>query len=195
MNDSQADITALLRSWQAGEETAFHLAFPTLYEQLRRQAAGLYFQNPSDTLQPTALVHEAYLRLAGQKTRWESREHFFAVAAVIMRRILVDAARARLTDKRGSGAVHIQIEQALAFVEEKGVDLLALDRALHVLAQIDPRQARIVELRFFGGLSEEETAAVLETSAKTVQRGWAMARAWLRKYMGQLSSAPAPADN
>lgn len=183
MNDPQLDLTVLLRAWQAGEATAFHTVFPSIYEQLRRQASNLYFHNPSATLQPTALVHEAYLRLAEQKLHWENREHFFAVAAVIMRRILVDAARSRTRDKRGGGATHVQIDEALSVADEKGIDLLALDDALEVLTQIDPRQARIVELRFFGGLTETQTAAVLDVSPKTVQRGWALARAWLQKYM------------
>jgi RNA polymerase sigma factor (TIGR02999 family) len=191
MPPAPEEITALLRSWQAGEETSFHLAFPSLYDQLRRQAGALYANNPSPTLQPTALVHEAYLQLARHETPWADRNHFFAVAAVIMRRILVDAARSRTAGKRGGGAIHVQISDALAVVDSKGVDLLALDRALDLLAEIDPRQARIVELRFFGGLSEQETATVLETSAKTVQRGWNLARAWLQKYMSPEPGAPA----
>lgn len=185
------NITEVLRSWQAGEEAAFHLIFPALYDELRRRAASLYGRNPSATLQPTALVHEAYLKLAGQKVIWQDREHFFAVAAVIMRRILVDNARSRAAGKRGGDALHIQIDDAVASVEGKGVDLLALDEALEALAQIDPRQARIVDLRFFGGLSDEETAKVLGISAKTVQRGWGLARAWLQKYMG---SPPGASD-
>ena len=181
--ETAENITEVLRAWQAGGDAAVDQLFPTLYDQLRRQAAGLYAANPSPTLQPTALVNEAYLRLAQQDTPWQNRAHFFAVASVIMRRILVDAARSRGADKRGAGARHVQIEDAVAAVEDRGIDLLVMDDALTLLAKVDPRQARIVEMRFFGGLSVEEVATVLETSTKTVQRGWTLARAWLQQYM------------
>jgi RNA polymerase sigma factor (TIGR02999 family) len=178
-----SEITQELRRWQSGDKSALDPVFQLLYNHLKRQAAALYGGNPSPTLQPTALVNEAYLRLANQQTPWQDRGHFFAVASVIMRRILVDAARERGSQKRGAGLPHIQLEDALALVEEKGVDLILLNGALDILAEIDPRQARIVELRFFAGLSEEEIAEILGLSAKTVQRGWGLARAWLRKYM------------
>ncbi len=177
------EITSLLRDWQGGDADALHRVFPTVYAQLRRQASALYSGNPSPTLQPTALVHEAYLRLGNQQTPWQDRRHFFAVAAVIMRRILVDAARERGALKRGGNTEHLEIADTLALLDQKGVDVLILDEALQLLAEVDPRQARIVELRFFGGLSAEEIAEVLEVSAKSVHRGWALARAWLRQYM------------
>ncbi len=183
MDPAPPDVTALLHAWQQGEEHAPERLFPLLYEALRRQAIAISASNPSATLQPTAVVHEAYLRLAGLETRWESRAHFFAVAAVIMRRILVDAARSRTALKRGAGYIQVPFADALAAVEERGVDLLHLHDSLNRLAEVDPRQAQIVELRFFGGLADEEIAALLGISTKTVQRGWALARAWLEKYL------------
>src|SRR5512142_2451724 len=158
------------------------------YAELRR-IAGAYMRHerPGQTLQPTALVHEAYLRLARQHPRFENRAHFCAIAARAMREILVERARARHAGKRGGGALRVTFDEGLgAPAPDSGVDLEAVDEALTRLAAIDPRQARIVELRFFGGLNVEETAAALEISAATVKRDWSVARAWLaRELQGQ----------
>jgi RNA polymerase sigma factor (TIGR02999 family) len=154
---------------------------PLVYSELLR-AARRYMrgERPDHTLQPTALVHEAYLRLVGQREiAWQNRAHFFGVAAQLMRRILVDHARARQAEKRGGDVGMVPLEEAMVFKEEGGPALLALDQALTRLNQFDPRQGRIVELRFFGGLTEEEIAAVLGVSARTIKRDWNVARAWL----------------
>ena len=166
--------------------------FALVYDELRKLAASALRHERSDhTLQPTALVHEAYLRLADEPTaRWENRSHFMAVAARAMRRILVDHARKHKAVKRGSGAVRLSLDdlERAATSPSDAVDLVALDDALGRLANLDPRQARIVELRFFGGLSVEETAAVVDASARTVKRDWQLARAWLKREMTRLSS-------
>lgn len=164
--------------------------FASVYEELRRlAAAALRRERPDHTLQATALVHEAYLRLADEPgARWEDRAHFTAVAARAMRRILVDHARARNAAKRGSGAGHISLADFEPGVIDSGmgVDLVALDDALARLASFDERQARIVELRFFAGLSVDESAAVIGASPRTVKRDWQMARAWLKRDMSRL---------
>ncbi|MBA2528032.1 MAG: sigma-70 family RNA polymerase sigma factor, partial [Pyrinomonadaceae bacterium] len=156
---------------------------PLVYEELRHQAARyLRRERPGHTLQTTALIHEAYLRLIDAKdVHWQSRAHFFAIAANLMRRILVEYARRRDADKRGGSHIRLPLDEALAVAEETDVDLLAIDEALDRLAAIDPQQARVVELRFFSGLSVEETAAALGVSPKTVKRNWSVARAWLRR--------------
>jgi RNA polymerase sigma factor (TIGR02999 family) len=163
--------------------------FALVYDELRRLAASALRHERSDhTLQPTALVHEAYLRLADEPTaRWENRSHFMAVAARAMRRILVDHARKHTAAKRGSGAVRLSLDDLERAAANPGddVDLVALDDALGRLASLDPRQARIVELRFFGGLSVEETAVVVNSSARTVKRDWQVARAWLKREMAR----------
>jgi RNA polymerase sigma factor (TIGR02999 family) len=165
--------------------------FALVYDELRKlAAAALRHERTDHTLQPTALVHEAYLRLADEPTaRWENRSHFMAVAARAMRRILVDHARKHKAVKRGSGAVRLSLDdlERAATLPGDAVDLVALDDALGRLATLDPRQARIVELRFFGGLSVEETAAVVDSSARTVKRDWQLARAWLKREMARLS--------
>jgi RNA polymerase sigma factor (TIGR02999 family) len=165
-------------------------AFALVYDELRRLAASaLRHERPDHTLQPTALVHEAYLRLADEPTgRWENRSHFLAVAARAMRRILVDHARRHNAAKRGSGAVclHLDDLEHAAPSEADAVDLVALDDALGRLSELDPRQARIVELRFFGGLSVEETAAIIDASPRTVRRDWQFARAWLKREMARM---------
>jgi RNA polymerase sigma-70 factor (ECF subfamily) len=165
--------------------------FALVYDELRRLAASALRHERSDhTLQPTALVHEAYLRLAEQPTaRWKDRNHFMAVAARAMRRILVDHARKHGAVKRGSGAVKHSLDDHERVADFTGdtVDLVALDDALARLANLDPRQARIVELRFFGGLSVEETAAIVGSSARTVKRDWQLARAWLKREIARRS--------
>ncbi len=156
-----------------------------VYAELRRVAAAyLRRERPGQTLQPTALVNEAYVRLAGQHPRFENRAHFCAIAANAMRQILVERARARHAKKRGGGAARVTLNEGLAAAPEATVDLSALDEALERLAALDAQQARIVELRFFGGLSVEETAEVMGISPATVKRHWAVARAWLARELG-----------
>jgi RNA polymerase sigma factor (TIGR02999 family) len=182
-----ADVTGLLLAWGRGDRSAADRLVPAVYEELRRQAERAMRREGSEhTLQATALVHESYLRLVDQRrVEWRNRAHFFAIAATVMRRILVDHARARLTAKRGGGVAPI----TLAGAEHGGpqetddVDLLALHEALERLAALDPDQARLVELRYFGGLTIEETAAALDVSPATVKREWALARAWLRREL------------
>ena len=181
------NITHILKEWSAGDQRALDRLTPLVYEELRHQAARyLRRERPDHTLQATALIHEAYLRLIDAKdVNWQSRAHFFAIAANLMRRILVEHARRRDADKRGGSQVRVQFDEALAVADETDVDLLAIDEALDRLAAIDPQQARVVELRFFSGLSVEETAAALGVSPKTVKRDWSVARAWLRREIGR----------
>ena len=179
----------MLADVAAGDRDAAASLFAIVYDELRRLAASaLRRERPDHTLQPTALVHEAYLRLADEPdARWENRAHFLAVAAQAMRRILVDHARGRNAQKRGSGEVLRPLDgiDVEAFSAGPAIDLLALDEALARLALLDARQARVVELRFFGGLTVEETAAVTGLSDRTVKREWQMARAWLRREMAR----------
>lgn len=178
---SRADVTGLLLDWQAGDEAALERLTDLVYRQLKRLAGGhLRGERRGHTLQPTALVNEVYLRLVDQKqVRWKSRAHFFAIASHLMRRILVDHARRRRAEKRQAQAVAVALDEAMEVAETRDVDLVRLDDALEALAKLDRRQCRIVELRFFGGLTIEKTAAVLEVSPATVKLDWAMARAWL----------------
>lgn len=180
------NITHLLNEWSDGDRLALDKLTPLVYEELRHQAARyLRRERPGHTLQTTALIHEAYLRLIDAKEmHWQSRAHFFAIAANLMRRVLVDHARRRDADKRGGSHSPMPLDEALAVVNETAVDLLAMDEALDRLAAMDPQQARVVELRFFSGLSVEETAAALGVSPKTVKRDWSVARAWLRREIG-----------
>ena len=176
----------MLRDWSDGKREALDELLPLVYNELRRQAANyLRRERPDHTLQTTALIHEAYIKLIDQKNvRWQNRAHFFAIAAQAMRRILVDYARTKHREKRGGDAAKLPLEEAtMIAVEEKNVDLLALDEALERLAEIDEQKSRIVELRFFSGLSVEETAAVLDVSRKTVERHWTMAKAWLHREL------------
>jgi RNA polymerase sigma factor (TIGR02999 family) len=180
------NITHILKEWNAGDAQALDRLTPLVYEELRRQATRYVRQErPGHTLQATALIHEAYLRLVDAKdVNWQSRAHFFAIAANLMRRILVDHARRRDAEKRGGSAIRLTLDDAVAAAGENEVDLLAIDEALDRLAAIDTQQARVVELRFFSGLSVEETAAALGVSPKTVKRDWSVARAWLRREIG-----------
>jgi RNA polymerase sigma factor (TIGR02999 family) len=179
------NITHLLTEWSDGDQGALEKLTPLVYEELRQQAARyLRRERPGHTLQTTALINEAYLRLIdAREVRWQSRAHFFAIAANLMRRILVDHARKRDAEKRGGNQIRLTLNDVLA-AKETDVDLLAIDEALDRLAKIDEQQARVVELRFFSGLSVEETAAVLDVSPKTVKRDWSVARAWLRREIG-----------
>jgi RNA polymerase sigma factor (TIGR02999 family) len=178
---STQQVTKLLRDWSNGDQSALEQLTPLVYGELRR-LAGRYLrkERPDHTLQSTALVHEAFIRLVDQReVKWQNRAHFFGVAAQMIRRILVDHARSRQANKRGSGAPKLSLDEALATPERRDLDLLALDDALNSLAKIDPQQARIVELRFFTGLTVEETAEVLGISPATVKRDWVTAKAWL----------------
>ena len=183
---AQESVTRLLVEWQHGSQKALERLIPLVYEELRAIAGRhLSRESPSHTLQSTALVHEAYFKLIGQRrVQWQNRAHFFGIAAQMMRRILVDHARHQHRDKRGGQAPRLSLDEAMAMAEpEVDVDLLALDAALTSLALIDPRGARIVELRFFSGLTIEETMEVLDISAGTVKRDWSAARAWLYREM------------
>lgn len=176
------DVTALLQRLNGGDTAAFDQLLPLVYQQLRRQAALLMRSERSDhTLQPTALINEAFLRLVGQTdVRWQNRAHFLAVAAQAMRRVLVDYARTRVRDKRGAGAQRVELDDlGQAPIVPSPEEVLDLHLALQTLADIDPQQARVVELRYFGGLTIEETAQVLDVSPATVKREWTMAKAWL----------------
>ena len=178
-------VTELLARWSNGDASAREALIPLVYDELRRIARrSLSSQSPGHTLQPTALVHEAYLRLARQDSiDWQNRAHFFAMAARMMRQILVDHARKHGTAKRGSNAVCVVVDDVPAASGAPNLDVLALDHALERLAALDPRQCRIVELRFFGGLSIEETAEVEKISPATTKREWATARLWLHHAM------------
>jgi RNA polymerase sigma factor (TIGR02999 family) len=177
-----SDVTMLLNAWSDGNQDALDELMPRVYQELRKLARSyLRAERPNHTLQPTALVNEAYLRLVDQKNvRWQNRRHFYGIAAQLMRRILVDHARKRQSEKRGGGEALIPFEEAKG-VPVKARELVALDDALKDFATIDPRSAKIVELRQFGGLSIDETANVLEISPATVKRDWTLAKAWLRR--------------
>ncbi len=184
-NTSQ-DISRLLRQWSEGNRAAFEELLPLVYEELHRQAARyLRRERAGHTLQTTALIHEAYLRLIDQRDmQWESRTHFFAIAAQMMRRVLVDYARAKHREKRGGDDVRLPLEDVmLVAADEKGIDLMALDEALTRLGAVDEQQSRVVELRYFGGLSLEKTAEVLHISRATAARDWDVAKAWLRREL------------
>lgn len=181
------EITQLLLAWGQGDQAALERLLPLVYEEMRQIAHHhMRRQRPDHTLQTTALVNEAYLRLVdAQRVQWQNRVHFFALAAQAMRHILVDLARARGNQKRGGGATQVALEEALIVSAERGADVLALDEALQTLAKLNARQSQIVELRYFGGLSEEETAAVLQLSPRTVRRDWSLARAWLYRELNR----------
>jgi RNA polymerase sigma factor (TIGR02999 family) len=180
------NITHLLKEWSEGDQQALDELTPLVYEELRQQAARyLRKERPNHSLQATALINEAFLRLIDVKdVQWQNRAHFFGIAANLMRRILVDHARRRDAEKRGGSQVCLTLDEGLAWANEPDVDLLAIDEALDRLAIIDEQQARIVELRFFSGLTVEETATALGVSPKTVKRDWSVARAWLKREIG-----------
>lgn len=187
MGESSQDLTRLLRDWSKGDEKAATELFPIIYEELRRLARRyMSRERPDHTLQTNALIHEAYLRLAGQtRATWQNRSEFFAVAAQMMRRILVDHARSRAYQKRGGSIVRVpvDVDQSALVAPERGPDLIALDSALERLAAFDARKAKVVELRYFGGLEVQEIAEVLGISTVTVTRDWKMAKAWLRQEL------------
>jgi RNA polymerase sigma-70 factor (ECF subfamily) len=181
------DVTRLLARWKDGDEDALQQLVPIVHEELRRlarrQMAG---ERPGHTLQPTALVNEAYLRLVNLKQmQWQDRAHFFAMGARLMRRILVDFARSRRYQKRGGGAQQVSFTEGLDVAEDQPTDVVALNDALEALADVDERKSRVVELRFFGGLSVEETAEVLNVSRETIRRDWKFAKMWLLQHLRQ----------
>jgi RNA polymerase sigma-70 factor, ECF subfamily len=180
---TSSEITALLDDCRVGRQDAFDQLFEAVYEELRKLASGYMRRERMDhTLQTTALVNEAYLRLAGgRESTPENRLHFFAVAAKVMRQVLVDHARARASGKRGGGVERIPIDDAVVAADERSGGLVALDEVLRELAEIDPRKSQVIELRFFGGMTIDETAEFLGVSANTVTRDWELARAWLFK--------------
>ena len=185
MPDIQEDVTTLLKDWSHGDGTALEKLIPLVIDDLRR-IAGRMFQRESDghTLQPTALVNEVYFRLVDQKkVQWQNRDQFFSVAALMMRRVLADYAKGRKAAKRGSNVPKVPLDEALQIPDIKDVDMEDLDEALSRLAEIDPRQSRIVELRFFMGLGNEEVAEVLGISPTTVKREWRMAKLWLHREL------------
>ncbi|HVQ13203.1 MAG TPA: sigma-70 family RNA polymerase sigma factor [Vicinamibacterales bacterium] len=190
MSDGTGDISRLLRAWAGGNLQARDALVPLVYHELRKRAAGyLRHERPDHTLQATALVHEAFLRLAGQdRVAWQNRGHFYAVAAQMMRRILVDYARERLAAKRPAAAMRVDLDEGIPAPDPPGCDVLMLDEALTELAAMDPRQGQIVELRYFGGLSEQEVADALSVSRATVTRDWKRARAWLYHRMSSASA-------
>lgn len=179
--DETREVTRLLQNLNEGKGGAVEELIPLVYAELRRLAAH-YLKNEREghTLQPTALVHEAFLKLVEQDTEWQNRNHFFAIAANLMRRILVDYARGHKAEKRGGEAEKVSLEDAFIFVKEKPAQMIALDEALQELAKIDERRSKVVELKFFGGLNNEEIAEVLGIHSNTVLRDWNLARAWLK---------------
>ena len=185
MRPEPHEVTKLLRDWNDGDESALHKLTPLIYGELHRLAhKHMRRENAGHMLQTSALVNEAYVRLIdASEVRWENRAHFFAIAARLMRRILVDDARRRNFDKRGGHTIHVPLDEVLTVPQQQATNLVALEDALKSLASIEARQSEIVELRFFGGLSVDETAEVLNISPRTVMREWNFARAWLRKEM------------
>ena len=182
---SSPQVSKLLSDWRNGDQQALGKLMPLVYDELRRIASGyMKRERAGHTLQTTAIVNEAYLRLVNQKTvQWQDRTHFFAVAASVMRHLLVDHARARGRVRRGAGAQRVSLDEAAIVSEQKGEEMLALDGALTKLAEIDPRKVKIVELRYFSGLSAKDTADALGTSEITVKREWLKAKAWLYREL------------
>lgn len=191
METSSQSVSYLLQRWSVGDSAALEELLPLVYAELRRMAHRYMGQQPAGhTLQTTALIHEVYLRLLGQEEkRWENRAHFFGVAAQAMRHILVDYARARHAAKRGGEAHAVSLEEAAVVSAERAAELVALDDALAELAQLSPRQSRVVELRYFGGLSGAEAAQVLQVSTDTVTRDWRQAKAWLYRTLNRSSQS------
>ena len=187
MDSTPKEVTGLLQAWSNGDKEALDKLMPQVYDELHRLAnRHLGRDRPGSSLQTTALIHEAYLRLVDQRNpRWQNRAHFFSIAALLMRRILVDHARSRRYAKRGGAAIRVSLAEAGGVAEVRAAEIVALDDALNSLAELDPRKSRVVELRFFGGLSVEETAEVLGVSPNTVIRDWSMAKAWLHREMSR----------
>jgi RNA polymerase sigma factor (TIGR02999 family) len=188
---STHEVTELLTAWSGGDKAALDKLMPLIDQELRRLAHRyMSRERPGHTMQTTALVNEAYLRLVNRESvQWQNRAHFFAIAAQVMRHILVDHARSHAYAKRGGGTRTISLDEAMVVSQERAAEVVALDEALQELADIDPQQSRIVELRFFGGLTVEETAAVLQLSAATIKREWSTAKAWLYHELAKPQSA------
>ena len=179
-----ADVTQILHAMRSGDPNAAEQLLPLMYAELRRLAASYMRRERKDhTLQPTALINEAYLRLAKEDLEWKNREHFIGVAANVMRRVLVDYARAHNAAIRGGGQRRVELDEGLALSEERSKEVLSLDEALGRLARMSPRQARIVELRYFGGLTVEEVGALLSIAPRSVKRDWSLARIWLHNEL------------
>jgi RNA polymerase sigma-70 factor (ECF subfamily) len=187
---SPREITQLLLAWNNGEKEALDRLMPLVHQELHRLAHRyMRRERPGNTLQTSALVNEAYLRLIdSSRVRWQNRAHFFAISAQLMRRILVDLARDRHNLKRGGATTRLSLDEALTVAHERSGDLVALDEALITLASLDVRQSRVVELRFFGGLSNVEAAEVLKVSEGTIRRDWSLAKAWLQREMGRVDN-------
>jgi RNA polymerase sigma-70 factor (ECF subfamily) len=181
------EVTVLLRAWSEGDEAALEALIPLVHDELRRIARGcLHGDRAKQSVQATELVNEAFLRLVDvQHVDWQNRTHFLAMSARLMRRVLVDTARARGADKRGGGAVHVTLDDSAIGAAPVDADVMRLDDALQALAVMDDRKSRVVELKFFGGLTVEETASVLRVSSKTVLRDWEFARAWLQRELNR----------
>ncbi|MEO7275369.1 MAG: sigma-70 family RNA polymerase sigma factor [Vicinamibacterales bacterium] len=185
MSSHTRDVTGLLVAWGKGDEAALNALIPLVHDELRRLARRcMAGERPGHSLNASALVNEAYLRLIDlQHVNWQNRAHFLAMSARLMRRILVDIARSKGYQKRGGGTVRVTFDHALAVADERGEDLVALDDALRALAEVDERKARVIELRFFGGLTIEETASTLKISVDTVMRDWTVAKVWLLREL------------
>jgi RNA polymerase sigma factor (TIGR02999 family) len=182
-----AEVTGLLKAWSSGDQAALDRLASVVYQELRRMARR-YMKNerPGNTLQTTALVNEVYIRLVDVKNvDWQHRAQFFAISAQMMRRILVDAARARRSGKRGGGAVKVNVDETAVLSPQPDASIVALDEALEAFSQVAPRQAKVVELRYFGGLSEEEIVEVLKVSPRTVRRDWDFAKSWLMRELNR----------
>jgi RNA polymerase sigma-70 factor (ECF subfamily) len=184
MASDTGDVTQLLKAMKTGDPSAAERLLPLVYAELHRLASSyMRRERQEHTLQATALINEAYLRLAREDVDWQNREHFIGVAAHVMRRVLVDHARAHKAEMRGGGLKRVELEEGLAISEERSEEVLALDEALNRLTELNPRQARVVELRYFGGLSVEQIASVLSIAPRSVKRDWALARIWLFKEL------------
>jgi RNA polymerase sigma-70 factor (ECF subfamily) len=186
MSSEQGEVTLLLRAMADGDPCAADKLLPLVYHELHRLAESCMRRERADhTLQPTALIHEAYLRLAGKAVDWQNRAHFIGIAAHVMRRVLVDYARAHSAQSRGGKLRRVEFDEGLAVATERSSEVLLVDEALCALEEVHPRQARVVELRYFAGLSTEETAKVLEIAPRSVERDWTQARAWLFERLGK----------
>jgi RNA polymerase sigma factor (TIGR02999 family) len=184
MCPEDGEVTLLLRAMKSGDQTASEKLLPLVYQELHRLAkAYMRRERPDHTLQPTALINEAYLRLAGDTTDWQNHSHFIAVAANVMRRVLVDHARMHNAGIRGGGLQRVEFEEGIAISSERSAEMIALDDALDELEKVNPRQAKVVELRYFAGLSVDEIGAIMKIAPRSIQRDWASARVWLFERM------------
>ena len=185
--EPQHEVTQILHEWSGGDAQAPERLMPLVYDELRRLAqAFLHGERSNHTLQPTALVNEAYVRLVDQtRVNWQNRTHFYAIASRMMRRVLIDHARAHATEKRGGSAIHLSLENVQVPLEQRAAGFIALDEALKKLEEMDERKCKVVEMRFFGGLSDEEMAEVLGVTTRTVLRDWKKARLWLYRELSQ----------